>query len=89
MPVCEAFGSAGGLVRLWGRLSATLTLLGCLLIQPLIAQEVPRSREQIALSFAPVVRETSSAVVNIYTRKTTQTSDLDPFFSDPFFSVLL
>lgn len=83
--ICEAFGSAGGLVRLCMRLSAAFTLLGCLLVQPAAAQEVPRSREQIALSFAPVVRATSAAVVNIYTRKTTQTSDLDPFFSDPFF----
>ncbi|MGI9485741.1 MAG: Do family serine endopeptidase [Geminicoccaceae bacterium] len=49
------------------------------------ADEVPRSREQIALSFAPVVRETSSAVVNIYTRKASRASDRDPFFSDPFF----
>ena len=49
------------------------------------ADEVPRNREQIALSFAPVVRETSSAVVNIYTRKASRASDRDPFFSDPFF----
>jgi len=55
------------------------------LIQSLGAQEVPRSREQIALSFAPVVRETSSAVVNIYTRKASRAADADPFFSDPFF----
>jgi len=33
------------------------------------AEEVPRSREQIALSFAPVVRAAAPAVVNIYTRK--------------------
>ena len=52
---------------------------------PVLAEDVPRSREQIALSFAPVVRETSSAVVNIYTRKASRASDHDPFFSDPFF----
>ncbi|MEZ5933952.1 MAG: Do family serine endopeptidase [Alphaproteobacteria bacterium] len=46
---------------------------------------MPSSREQIALSFAPVVREASPAVVNIYTRKASRASDLDPFFSDPFF----
>jgi S1-C subfamily serine protease len=33
------------------------------------AEEVPRSRTQIALSFAPVVREAAPAVVNIYARK--------------------
>lgn len=32
------------------------------------ADEVPRSREQIRLSFAPVVREAAPAVVNVYTR---------------------
>lgn len=37
------------------------------------------------LSFAPVVRETSPAVVNIYTEKASRAQDLDPFFSDPFF----
>ncbi|MGI9416768.1 MAG: Do family serine endopeptidase [Geminicoccaceae bacterium] len=55
------------------------------LVQPLAADQVPKSREQIGLSFAPVVRETSAAVVNIYTRKATQASERDPFFSDPFF----
>ena len=80
----KAFGSAGGLVRFFLWLSAVF-LFGSLLVQPPVAEEIPRTREQIALSFAPVVRETSSAVVNIYTRKTSQTSDVDPFFSDPFF----
>ncbi|MEM8948664.1 MAG: Do family serine endopeptidase [Pseudomonadota bacterium] len=46
---------------------------------------MPTSREQIALSFAPVVRDTSAAVVNIYTRKASRAPDQDPFFSDPFF----
>jgi S1-C subfamily serine protease len=46
------------------------------------AEEVPRSRAQIALSFAPVVREAAPAVVNIYARKG---RPADPFLSDPFF----
>ena len=29
---------------------------------------VPQSREQITLSFAPVVKRTASAVVNVYTK---------------------
>ncbi|MGI9434385.1 MAG: Do family serine endopeptidase [Geminicoccaceae bacterium] len=54
--------------------------------RPVLAEEVPRSRERIGLSFAPVVRATAPAVVNIYTRKAEQNSGrLDPFFSDPFF----
>jgi len=48
------------------------------------AQEVPRSREQIALSFAPVVREAAPAVVNIYARKAPRRAAA-PFLSDPFF----
>lgn len=38
---------------------------------------MPRSREQIGLSFAPVVRETAPAVVNIYTRKISRRSPAD------------
>jgi serine protease Do len=47
---------------------------------------VPRSREQIALSFAPVVRAAAPAVVNVYTRKALPRSPLNPFAADPFFS---
>ena len=50
------------------------------------AQEVvPTSREQIQLTFAPIVRETASAVVNIATRTKVTQRSLDPFFDDPFF----
>ncbi len=49
------------------------------------AQDVPRSREQISLSFAPIVQETAPAVVNIYTRKVSRAANETPFFSDPFF----
>ncbi len=65
-------------------LAATILLL---LSSPSTAatEDVPHSREQIGLSFAPVVRETAPAVVNIYTRKISQASAETPFFSDPFF----
>ncbi len=46
---------------------------------------VPDSREQITLSFAPVVRSTAPAVVNIYTRKTVQQRAISPLFDDPLF----
>ena len=75
---------AGGFVVFCARLISALAFIA-LLVQPVLAEDVPSSREQIALSFAPVVRETSSAVVNIYTRKASRASDLDPFFADPFF----
>ena len=47
--------------------------------------EVPGSREQIALSFAPVVRQAAPAVVNIFTRKEQRGAAANPFLSDPFF----
>ena len=46
---------------------------------------VPQSPGQISLSFAPIVKKVSPAVVNIYTqRKVTQSAN--PFAGDPFFS---
>ncbi|MFM2045371.1 MAG: hypothetical protein RLY86_3947 [Pseudomonadota bacterium] len=55
-------------------------------IRPAAAQTVavPDSREQITLSFAPVVKQAGPAVVNIYTRRRVQTR-LSPLMDDPFF----
>jgi len=52
-----------------------------------LAQQVPQSREQIALSFAPIVREAAPAVVNIFTTKQGARSPLDSLLSDPFFDL--
>ncbi len=49
------------------------------------AQQVPQSQAQIQLSFAPLVRETAPAVVNIYARFVTETRRRTPFMEDPFF----
>src|SRR5512147_1625000 len=45
---------------------------------------VPSSREQITLSFAPLVKQVEPAVVNIYTRAVVQ-QRTSPLFNDPFF----
>jgi len=45
---------------------------------------VPQSREQISLSFAPLVKQATPAVVNIYTRRKVQ-ARVSPFLDDPFF----
>jgi serine protease Do len=77
---------AGRTVRLgliWGCAAALLWLVG--MAGAARAEAVPQSREQIALSFAPVVKEVAPAVVNIFTRKHVARSRLDPFSSDPFF----
>jgi serine protease Do len=52
------------------------------------AQEraVPESNTQIQLSFAPVVKQVSPAVVNIYTKRTVSRRVASPFMSDPFFA---
>ena len=63
-------------------------LLLALVLAPLPAaaqpDTVPASRQQIHLSFAPVVRQVSPAVVNIYTRRVVRTAS--PLAADPFFS---
>ncbi|MEM1020912.1 MAG: trypsin-like peptidase domain-containing protein, partial [Pseudomonadota bacterium] len=45
--------------------------------------EVPTSREQISLSYAPVVKAAAPAVVNVYTSRRVETRS--PFANDPFF----
>jgi S1-C subfamily serine protease len=49
------------------------------------AQEVPRSREQITLSFASVVGAAAPAVVNVFTLKERHPGAANRFLSDPFF----
>lgn len=46
--------------------------------------KVPTSQAEISLGFAPVVKQASPAVVNIYAKIVRQ-GRANPFFSDPFF----
>ncbi len=46
--------------------------------------ETPSNREQIKLTFAPVVKQVSPAVVNIYTRTVVKQA-ANPLMADPFF----
>lgn len=48
---------------------------------------VPITQSQVALSFAPVVKQTTPAVVNIYTKRVVE-ARVSPFANDPFFSNL-
>ncbi len=50
----------------------------------LAQSQVPASRADISLSFAPVVRAAAPAVVNIYAKRVTQARPT-PFMNDPFF----
>jgi serine protease Do len=45
---------------------------------------IPANKQQIQLSFAPIVRKVAPAVVNIYTKRVVQ-ERVSPFFDDPFF----
>jgi len=45
---------------------------------------LPSSSAEISLSFAPLVKKASPAVVNIYTKRVVKTRQ-SPFFNDPFF----
>src|SRR5688500_17980811 len=45
---------------------------------------VPTSRQQDTLTFAPIVKKASPAVVNVYTRRVLK-QQVSPLFNDPFF----
>ncbi|MBD3677180.1 MAG: trypsin-like peptidase domain-containing protein [Rhodobacteraceae bacterium] len=60
-------------------------LLAAVLAAPAVAEtRVPESRAEIALSFAPLVREATPAVVNIYASRVVSTPQ-SPFAGNPFF----
>lgn len=48
-------------------------------------KEVPTSKAQVQLSYAPLVKAAAPAVVNVYTSKTVRTRNVSPLFNDPFF----
>ncbi len=50
-----------------------------------LSGEVPTGRTQIMMSFAPVVKRTAPAVVNIFTKTVVQERPLAPFLDDPVF----
>ncbi|NDE89607.1 MAG: Do family serine endopeptidase [Alphaproteobacteria bacterium] len=52
---------------------------------PVYAQEIPTSKQQIALSFSPVIKRVAPAVVNIYTRTVVRQRLMSPFMNDPLF----
>jgi Do/DeqQ family serine protease len=52
------------------------------------AQALPQSQAQIALSFAPLVKQVTPAVVNIYTQRKIQQRMMALPFDDPFFRQL-
>jgi Do/DeqQ family serine protease len=55
---------------------------------PALAQQIPQSQAQMQTSFAPLVKRTAPAVVNIYTKRVVKERAVlnSPFANDPFFS---
>lgn len=66
---------------------ATVLTSVVLMAVPGFAQErlSPQTRQQMQLSFAPLVKEAAPAVVNVFTAKTVRTRKTVPLFDDPFF----
>lgn len=67
---------------------ASLPLFAALLVLPhsvhaQAAKTVPQSQMEMQLSFAPLVKQTSGAVVNVYAERLVQRQS--PFAGDPFF----
>ncbi|PIR37439.1 MAG: serine protease [Alphaproteobacteria bacterium CG11_big_fil_rev_8_21_14_0_20_39_49] len=51
-----------------------------------VEKKAPSSKEEVILSYAPLVKGASPAVVNIYTKKKVQIRrNISPFFNDPIF----
>ncbi len=59
-------------------------------LAPVLAQDetriVPETREQVQLSFSPLVKKVSPTVVNIYTKRAVTRSAVHPFLNDPAFA---
>ena len=48
-------------------------------------RQLPTDRQEIRLSFAPLVKRAAPAVVNIYAKRVVRSQPISPFFNDPFF----
>jgi len=71
------------------RAFSALFLTAFFIVSPVLADEektVPLSKTDINFSFAPIVKKTAPAVVNIYTKqKVTVMENTSPLMADPFF----
>ena len=69
------------------KLLVFFSALFCLIIANKVSAEknIPFSRQQVELSYAPLVKKSSPAVVNIFTRKIVKRRRMSTLFDDPFF----
>ncbi|MFQ5617769.1 MAG: Do family serine endopeptidase [Rhodospirillales bacterium] len=67
-------------------ISAVVFAVVALLVAPAAGgKRVPASKDQVQMSFAPLVKKAAPAVVNIFTRKVMRRRAMAPLFDDPFF----
>lgn len=66
-------------------MAVVFALMPLLILSPVGAQTVPTSKQQINLSFSPIVKQTSPAVVNIFTKTIVKERAVPSLFNDPFF----
>ena len=59
-----------------------------LLAAPISAQSIPQNRDQIRLSYAPLVKKAAPAVVNIYAKRLVRSRGRASLFNDPIFNRL-
>ncbi len=75
--------AAAAVLAAWTAFCFTLQVQAQTSTQPSV---VPQTREQITLSFAPVVKRTANAVVNVYAKTVVQQQRrVSPLLDDPFF----
>jgi serine protease Do len=72
--------------RIMKKIIAAAVMMAAFCGQPALAQEIPQSNEQVQLSFAPLVKKTAPAVVNIYAKVMVRQRVANPLFNDPFFN---
>lgn len=76
-------------MRFFANVLSHLAILTCLtfvgLTSASYAQRVPESRQQINLSFSPIVKRAAPAVVNVYATRMVTQRPQSPFGNDPFF----
>jgi Do/DeqQ family serine protease len=72
----------------WGYRVGLAVVLVALSVLPsqAVTQVVPASREQVRLSYAPLVQKTAPAVVNIYASRRVVQQRRQTLFDDPFFN---
>jgi Do/DeqQ family serine protease len=68
----------------WAPVSLVLGLVAFQAPAQAQTRAVPETAAEIRLTFAPLVKRTAPAVVNVFTKKTVRTAP-SPLFNDPFF----